>query len=86
MMLSNELEAKDKELEGKDKLLADKDVIISLTRDKLADANLRYLVALGDIFIRGVVESVEKDIIYMETKLFLKKMLHQRMNFQTRGG
>ena len=72
MMLSNELEAKDKELEGKDKLLADKDVIISLTRDKLADANLRYLMALGDISIRGVVESVEKDSIYMETKRFLK--------------
>jgi len=62
-----------KELEGKDKELADKNTIISLTRDKLADANLRYLVALGDISIRGVIESVEKDSIYMETKLFLKK-------------
>ena len=73
MMLSNELEGKDKELAGKDKELADKNTIISLTRDKLAGANLRYLVALGDISIRGVVESVEKDSIYMETKLFLKK-------------
>jgi hypothetical protein len=68
-----EIIGKDKEIIGKDKELADKNTILSLTRDKLADANLRYLVALGDISIRGVVESVEKDSIYMATKLFLKK-------------
>ena len=64
---------KDQVITGKDKELAAKDVVLAFTRDKLADANLRYLIALGDISIRGVVESLEKDSIYLETKLHLRK-------------
>ena len=48
-------------------------------REKLADANLRYLVALGDISIRGVLESMEKDSVYLETKKYLKKNLTQEV-------
>ena len=66
-----ELAGKVQELAGKDRELAAKDVILALIRDKLTDANLRYLV-LGDISIRGVVESLEKDSIYLETKLNLR--------------
>jgi hypothetical protein len=69
-----EIESKDKEIKFKDKAIADKDAILTLTREKLADANLKYLLALGDISIRGVVESIEKDSIYKETKAFLKKL------------
>jgi hypothetical protein len=80
MMFSLEIKEKDKELAGKDEVitgkdkeLAAKDVILALTKDKLADANFRYLAALGDISIRGVVEAFEKESIYLETKLHLRK-------------
>ena len=37
---------KDQVITGKDKELAAKDVVLAFTRDKLADANLRYLIAI----------------------------------------
>ena len=80
MMFRLEIDGKDQVITGKDQVISEKDkeltakdVILLFTREKLADANLRYLVALGDISIRGVVESVEKDSIYLETKLHLRK-------------
>jgi hypothetical protein len=67
------LASKDDALASKDVALASKDTILTFMRDKLADANLRYLVALGNISIRGVLESMEKDSVYLETKEYLRK-------------
>ena len=70
------LAVKDKHTEeinsGKDKLLAEKDKIIALIYEKLADSNLRYLQTLGDISIRRVIEMVEKNDLYQESKKKLK--------------
>ena len=68
-MFRLEIKGKDPGITKKDNELTAKDVILVFTREKLADANLRYRVALGDISIRCVVESLEKDSIYLETKL-----------------
>jgi hypothetical protein len=68
-----ELARKDLIIIGKDKELALKDVILALTKDKLAGANIKYIVALGDMSMRGIVESLEKESIYQVTKLNMRK-------------
>jgi len=52
----------------KNNLLVEKEKVIALINEKLADSNARYLQALGDISIRRVIEMVEKNYLYQESK------------------